>query len=62
MQASPHELSGAMNQRFCIAMSSLLSPKVIIADEPTSALDVVVKRQVMDTLGKVQNEIGASVI
>jgi oligopeptide/dipeptide ABC transporter ATP-binding protein len=62
MQAYPHELSGGMKQRVCIAMSILLSPKVIIADEPTSALDVVVQRQVMETLGRVQNELGASVI
>ena len=62
MEAFPHELSGGMKQRVCIAMSILLKPKVIIADEPTSALDVVVQRQVMQTLGKVQNELGASVI
>jgi peptide/nickel transport system ATP-binding protein len=35
---------------------------VIIADEPTSALDVVVQRQVMQTLGHVQKELGAAVI
>jgi peptide/nickel transport system ATP-binding protein len=35
---------------------------VIIADEPTSALDVVVQRQVMETLRRVQQELGASVI
>jgi peptide/nickel transport system ATP-binding protein len=62
MEAFPHELSGGMKQRVCIAMSILLSPKVIIADEPTSALDVVVQRQVMETLGKVQRQLGASVI
>ena len=62
MEAFPHELSGGMKQRVCIAMSILLRPKVIIADEPTSALDVVVQRQVMETLGRVQNELGASVI
>ncbi len=62
MEAFPHELSGGMKQRVCIAMSILLSPKVIIADEPTSALDVVVQKQVMETLGRVQNELGASVI
>jgi peptide/nickel transport system ATP-binding protein len=62
MEAFPHELSGGMKQRVCIAMSILLSPKVIIADEPTSALDVVVQLQVMETLGRVQNELGASVI
>jgi peptide/nickel transport system ATP-binding protein len=35
---------------------------VILADEPTSALDVVTQRQVMETLGRVQEELGASVI
>ena len=58
----PHELSGGMKQRVCIAMAITLRPKVIIADEPTSALDVVVQRQVMETLGKVQDDLGASVI
>jgi oligopeptide/dipeptide ABC transporter ATP-binding protein len=58
----PHELSGGMKQRVCIAMAILLNPKVIIADEPTSALDVVVQRQVMDTLRQVQQALGASVI
>jgi oligopeptide/dipeptide ABC transporter ATP-binding protein len=58
----PHELSGGMKQRVCIAMAILLNPKVIIADEPTSALDVVVQRQVMDTLRQVQQDLGASVI
>lgn len=62
MHAYPHELSGGMKQRVCIAMGILLSPKVIIADEPTSALDVVVQRQVMETLGRVQNDIGAAII
>ena len=35
---------------------------MIIADEPTSALDVVVQRQVMATLARVQQELGAAVI
>lgn len=58
----PHELSGGMKQRACIAIAICLRPKVIIADEPTSALDVVVQRQVMETLGRVQSELGAAVI
>jgi peptide/nickel transport system ATP-binding protein len=58
----PHELSGGMKQRVCIAIAISLHPKVIIADEPTSALDVVVQRQVMETLGQVQKDLGASVI
>jgi peptide/nickel transport system ATP-binding protein len=57
-----HELSGGMKQRACIAISILLNPKVIIADEPTSALDVVTQRQVMETIDRVQKQIGAAVI
>ena len=48
----PHELSGGMKQRVCIALGIALQPKVIIADEPTSALDVVVQRQIMQTLAR----------
>ena len=58
----PHELSGGMKQRACIAIAICLRPKVIIADEPTSALDVVVQRQVMETLARVQQDLGAAVI
>jgi peptide/nickel transport system ATP-binding protein len=58
----PHELSGGMKQRACIAIAICLHPKVIIADEPTSALDVVVQRQVMATLARVQQELGAAVV
>ncbi len=58
----PHELSGGMKQRVCIAISILLRPKVIIADEPTSALDVVTQRQVMETINRVQKDLGAAVI
>lgn len=58
----PHELSGGMKQRVVIAIAISLRPKVIIADEPTSALDVVVQRQVVETLKRVQEELGASII
>ena len=58
----PHELSGGMKQRVCIAIGILLKPKVIIADEPTSALDVVTQRQVMQTLDIVQGQLGCAII
>ncbi len=57
-----HELSGGMKQRVCIAIDILLKPQVLIADEPTSALDVVTQRQVMETIRRVQAQIGAAVI
>ena len=58
----PHELSGGMKQRACIAISIAMHPKVIVADEPTSALDVVTQRQVMQTIGRLQKELGSAVI
>ncbi|MCX7668785.1 MAG: ABC transporter ATP-binding protein, partial [Anaerolineae bacterium] len=58
----PHELSGGMKQRVCIAMAIALSPRLIVADEPTSALDVVVQRVVTQTLVDVQERLGASLI
>ena len=58
----PHELSGGMKQRVCIAIAISLGPRLIIADEPTSALDVVTQRQVMRTLRAVQDALGSAMI
>jgi len=58
----PHELSGGMKQRVCIAMAIALTPSVVIADEPTSALDVVVQRVVAQTLLDVKRTLGVSMI
>ena len=58
----PHELSGGMKQRVCIAQAISLNPQLILADEPTSALDVVVQRQIMQTLRQLQHELGATVL
>ena len=44
------ELSGGMKQRTVIAVSVLLSPKVLIADEPSSALDVTSQKMVIKML------------
>jgi ABC-type glutathione transport system ATPase component len=58
----PHQLSGGMKQRACIAIAIAMKPRLIIADEPTSALDVVTQRQVMKTLCSVQEQMGCGLI
>lgn len=58
----PHELSGGMKQRACIAMAIALDPKVMVADEPTSALDVIVQREVAQTLKAVQARLGTAIV
>lgn len=58
----PHELSGGMKQRVCIAMAVALNPPLVIADEPTSALDVVVQRLVAQNLLNIKESLGNSMI
>ncbi len=58
----PHELSGGMKQRVCVAIAIAMYPELIIADEPTSALDVVIQRQVMATIERLQQDLGLAVI
>ena len=50
LQKYPVELSGGMKQRTVIAVSVILSPKVLIADEPSSALDVTSQKMVIKML------------
>lgn len=61
-QRYAHELSGGMKQRVCIAMATLLSPKLIVADEPTSALDVISQKSVLQILSNVRTSLKASMI
>ena len=58
----PHELSGGMKQRVTVAMSIAMEPELVIADEPTSALDVVIQRRVIETINRIQRELGLAVI
>ena len=58
----PHQLSGGMKQRVCIAIGIVLQPELIIADEPTSALDVITQKTVMATLIAAQEKVGCGLI
>ncbi|MBV9757841.1 MAG: dipeptide/oligopeptide/nickel ABC transporter permease/ATP-binding protein, partial [Alphaproteobacteria bacterium] len=62
LRAYPHELSGGMAQRVCIAISLIHRPALIVADEPTAGLDVTVQRQVLDLMIGLCEETGAAQI
>lgn len=58
----PHECSGGMRQRAMIAMALANKPKILICDEPTTALDVTVQAQILETIKRLQDELGMAMI
>jgi peptide/nickel transport system ATP-binding protein len=62
LDSYPHELSGGMRQRVAIGLATICAPKVIIADEPTTALDVVVQRETLGLMKKMQSELSNTIV
>ena len=58
----PHEFSGGMRQRICIALALIAGPDLLIADEPTTALDVTLEAQIIQLLRELKDEVKGSIL
>lgn len=58
----PHQFSGGMKQRVCIAIALACSPSLLIADEPTTALDVTIQAQVIELIKDLQQKVNTSLL
>lgn len=61
-EKAPHKLSGGQKQRVAIAGIIAMKPKCIVLDEPTAMLDPSGRKEVMDTIKKLNNEDRITII
>ena len=59
---SPNLLSGGQKQRVAIAGVIAMEPKCIVLDEPTAMLDPKGRREVMETVSRLNKEKGITVV
>ena len=59
---SPNLLSGGQKQRIAIAGVIAMEPKCIVLDEPTAMLDPKGRREVMETIARLNREKGITVV
>ncbi|MBR5613750.1 MAG: energy-coupling factor transporter ATPase [Clostridia bacterium] len=59
---APHMLSGGQKQRIAIAGVLAMKPDVLVMDEPTAMLDPAGRREIMETVKKLNREEGMTVV
>ncbi|MCQ2455277.1 MAG: energy-coupling factor transporter ATPase [Clostridia bacterium] len=59
---SPHHLSGGQKQRIAIAGIIAMEPECIVLDEPTAMLDPKGRKEIIDTIERLNREKGITII
>ena len=59
---APHLLSGGQKQRVAIAGIVAMRPRCIVLDEPTAMLDPMGRREVLETVHRLNRELGITVV
>ena len=59
---APHLLSGGQKQRVAIAGILAMKPRCVVLDEPTAMLDPIGRREVLETIRKLNETQGVTVV
>lgn len=62
LNSYPFQLSGGENQRCLLAMAVALGPELLILDEPTSALDFHLQEGFLESIKKIQERFGLTIL
>lgn len=58
----PCELSGGMKQRVLLSMGIITTPKLLVVDEPTKAIDWSLRKNVVEQMKRLKDEMKCSMI